>query len=69
MKNYVHPNFKPSNLDAYLEVVTRLRTLAQDTNADIVEVSQNEYDILEDASHPTMKGKGHTVYGKKVVVI
>jgi len=68
MKNYIHPNFNPSNLESYLLLVTRLRTLAQDPNTDIVEVSQNEYNILEDAANPTMKGKGHTVYGKKVVI-
>ena len=66
--NYIHPNLDPSNEGDYLELVIRLRELALDPDTDTIIISQQEYDILEDAAHPTMKDKGHTFYGKQVLV-
>lgn len=69
MSNYIHPNFNPTSKDIYLNLVNKLREKALTMNEDdIIYVSQNEYDILEDATHPTMKGKGHQVYGIEIRV-
>lgn len=69
MSNYIHPNFNPTSKDIYLNLVNKLRDKALTMNEDdIIYVSQNEYDILEDAAHPTMKGKGHQVYGIEIRV-
>lgn len=68
MSNYIHPNFNPTDKDAYLSVVNKLRDKALTMDDDVIYVSQEEYDILEDASHHTMKGKGHQVYGIEIKV-
>ena len=69
MSKYIHPNFKPTNKDVYLSVVNKLRDKALTMNEnDVIYVSQKEYDILEYSAHPTMKGKGHQVYGIEIRV-
>ena len=69
MRDYIHPNFNPTDKHIYLCVVKKLRDKAIALNeGDIIYVSQNEYDILENASHPTMKGEGHHVYGIEIKV-
>lgn len=68
MSNYIHPNLNPSDLDKYLSLVNKLRTLAIDTNVDTLFVTKEEYNILEDSANETMKGRGHTVYGKEVEI-
>jgi hypothetical protein len=65
---YIHPNFSPTNKDAYLNLVNRLREECWNTDLKKIEISQEDYDILEDASHPSMKGKGHQVYGVEIVI-
>lgn len=65
---YIHPNFKPTDKNKYLELVNRLREMCWNTQLTQIEVSQEEYNILEDASHSSMKGKGHQVYGVEVIV-
>lgn len=66
--DYIHPNFSPSDPNKYLEVVNRLRDIAEHTHEDTIYVSQEEYDVLEDAAHPTKKGHGHQVYGKQIII-
>lgn len=65
-KNYIHPNFKPTDENKYLELVNRLREVCWNNELKQIEVSQEEYNILEDASHSS--AKGHQVYGVEVVV-
>ena len=65
---YVHPNFLPADETKYLELISRLRTEGLDDSIEFIYVSKEEYGILEDAAHQTMKGKGHSVYGKEVKI-
>ncbi len=67
--NYIHPNFSPTDQDKYLEVVMKLRDTADQTDDDVIYVTKEEYDILEDAAHKSMKGQGHQIYGKEIRVI
>lgn len=66
---YIHPNFSPSDPAKYLEVVNKLRNMAEHIlDKDVIYVSKEEYDVLEDAAHPTKKGHGHQVYGKRIII-
>jgi hypothetical protein len=67
-KTYIHPNFSPSNNSRYLMVVGKLRGIAATTHEDVIYVSKDEYDVLEDAVHNSKKGHGHQVYGKIVII-
>jgi len=65
---YIHPNFSPSDKDKYLELVEALRKYHSElvSKDGVIYVTKEEYQILEDAAHPSMKGKGHQVYGIEI---
>lgn len=65
---YIHPNFNPTNKGKYTDLVCRLRVESM-SDVDFLYVSKEEYAILEDAAHPSMKGKGHQVNGIEVKVL
>jgi hypothetical protein len=62
--NYIHPNFSPSDNQEYIDVVNAIRMkCSKMKSGDTLYITQEEYDILEDAAHETMKGQGHQCYG------
>ncbi len=68
-KDYIHPNFNPSDKDEYLKLVGELRELCNHrVYPSLILVSQRNWDILEDAAHPTKKGHGHQVMGVEIQV-
>ena len=65
---YIHPNFNPKDKNEYLDLINKLREKCLSTDLKKIEVSKKEYAILENASHSSMKNKGHQVYGVEVVM-
>ena len=45
---YIHPNFSPTNKDAYLNLVNRLREECWNTDLKKIEISQEDYDKLQE---------------------
>lgn len=65
---YIHPNFDPTDMEEYSRVINIVRNIAIEPLVDKIVVSQHSYNVLEDAAHESMKGRGHQCYGKEVVI-
>lgn len=66
---YLHPNLHPTSKVKYLNVIERIREVF-DIHNNVVKIliPKDQFDILEDAAHPTMKGKGHACYGVPIEI-